>query len=230
MFKTMGIYKRMKNIQEFQRFYVSEFMPRMLQLPGVLEMKINSLTTAESANDAEDHFEIDLIVETYYESAETIKQLMATEEGRSLGNWLVSKGEGKVGAFVAQEYRVQSYRSAQGNFKTIGICKKTDQTDEFEKFYISEFMPQMMKMPGVVKMEINKLLPTQLANQAEDLHDIDFVIETYYESPETMKQIMATEEGKALGDSLISRVQGNMGIYVAKEYQVQSFKRLEEKR
>lgn len=113
MFKTVGIYKKMDNIREFEEFYISEFMPRMLQLPGVLEMKINKVMPTQLPNQDPGLQEIELIVETYYKSPETIKHLMATKEGKELADLLISKGQGKFGAFVAQEYRVESSKRIQ---------------------------------------------------------------------------------------------------------------------
>jgi hypothetical protein len=40
MYKTIGIYKNLKDIGEFERFYVSEVMPKMLKLPGVIKMNV----------------------------------------------------------------------------------------------------------------------------------------------------------------------------------------------
>ncbi|WP_188432467.1 EthD family reductase [Kroppenstedtia guangzhouensis] len=108
MYKTVGIYRKMEDVQEFERFYISEFMPRMLKLPGVLEMKISKLVPTQLPNQDPGLQDIQLVVETYYESAETIRQLMATEEGRQLGSLLAAKGQGKIGAYVAQEYKVKS--------------------------------------------------------------------------------------------------------------------------
>ncbi|MFD1407792.1 EthD family reductase [Kroppenstedtia eburnea] len=108
MYKTVGIYGKMENLQEFERFYISEFMPRMLKLPGVIEMKISKLVPTQLPDQDPEFQEIQLMVETYYESAETIRQLMGTEEGRQLGSLLSVKCQGKIGAYVAQEYKVKS--------------------------------------------------------------------------------------------------------------------------
>lgn len=115
MFKTVGIYKSMNSPRDFEKFYISEFMPRMLQLPGVIEMKISKLTPTQLPNQDSDLQEINLIVETYYESADTLKQLMTTEEGQKIASLLVSQGQEKVGAFVAQEYKVQNVRQLKEN-------------------------------------------------------------------------------------------------------------------
>lgn len=47
--------------------------------------------------------------------ADTLKQLMTTEEGQKIANLLVSRGREKVGAFVAQEYKVQHVQQLKGN-------------------------------------------------------------------------------------------------------------------
>lgn len=111
-------------------------------------------------------------------------------------------------------------------FKTVGIYRKLENPHEFEKFYIYEFMPRMLQLPGVLEMKISKLASTQLPGQDPHLQEIEFIVETYYESPETIKKLMATKEGREIANLLMTRVNGKMGAYVAKEYRVKSAQRL----
>lgn len=101
MFKTVGIYKNIKNPEQFEQYYVKEVMPKMLCLPGVIKMELTSLFHA-STQQTEGIGEAQLIIETYFESAETIKRLSVSPEGLELAKIITNNTAGELASFIGR--------------------------------------------------------------------------------------------------------------------------------
>lgn len=102
MIKTVGIYKNIQNPKEFEEYYISKVMPRLLQFPGVIRMKITSLKSI-SNQQPEGMEEIQLIIETYYQSQDTIEELLSTTEGREIIRLITNNPEGELGSYFGKE-------------------------------------------------------------------------------------------------------------------------------
>lgn len=102
MVKTVGIYKDIKDPEKFEKYYIQNVMPRLLQFPGVIRMKITSLRSAVSEQPKE--FEgIHLIIETYYQSQEVLEKLMNSPEGQEIIRLITNNPNGKLGSFFGKE-------------------------------------------------------------------------------------------------------------------------------
>lgn len=102
MFKTVGIYKNIVDIDKFEKYYVSEVIPRMLRLPGVIKMEVTSLFHA-SEQQAQGIDQAQLIIETHFESAETLKKLSSSPEGQEIAKFIINNQAGELASFVGRE-------------------------------------------------------------------------------------------------------------------------------
>lgn len=104
MFKTIALYKQIEDPQSFIRFYVHEFVPKMLALPGVVKLEINhlypSLMSGPSSEEEPTYF---LLCETYFESAEALDQLLKSPEGLELARLIMEEASEFMTAYVAME-------------------------------------------------------------------------------------------------------------------------------
>lgn len=105
MFKTIGIYKGLDDVAKFQRFYVQEVMPRMLELPGVQQMRITALTNTNPEDQPFDMGDVQFIIETFYDSPESVKQLAMTSEGQEMIKILGTYRK-NMAAFVGREHTI----------------------------------------------------------------------------------------------------------------------------
>ncbi|WP_044642344.1 EthD domain-containing protein [Risungbinella massiliensis] len=105
MFKTIGIYKGLEDVEKFQRFYVQEVMPRMLDLPGVQQMRITALTNTNPEDQPFDMGDVQFIIETFYDSPESVKQVTMTPEGQELIKILGTYRK-NMAAFVGKEHTI----------------------------------------------------------------------------------------------------------------------------
>jgi len=102
MVKTVGIYKDIKDPDAFEKYYIQNVMPRLLQHPGVIRMRITSLRNA--VNPQQEDFEgIQLIIETYYQSHEVLEELMNSPEGEEIIRLITNNPNGKLGSFFGKE-------------------------------------------------------------------------------------------------------------------------------
>ncbi|SFJ68944.1 hypothetical protein [Thermoflavimicrobium dichotomicum] len=93
-------------------------------------------------------------------------------------------------------------------YKTVGIYKGIDDIEAFEKFYVKEVIPRMLKLPGVIKMNITRLYYTNPENQPDGLQDVQFIIETHYESLEAIHKVLDTPEGQELARIITGKNKG----------------------
>jgi hypothetical protein len=54
--------------------------------------------------------DVQLIIETYYESEEAIQQALSTPEGKEIARLLTSKNKGHLGVFLGKEYTFTAHR------------------------------------------------------------------------------------------------------------------------
>jgi hypothetical protein len=102
--------------------------------------------------------------------------------------------------------------------KTIGLFKNIDNLDEFEQYYVNIVLPKVLKIPGVIKMDITSLLHSN-DEQPEGLDDICLIVETYFESLEVFQEILESGENLDLTEEVISfsNGQSKFGIFMGKE-------------
>jgi uncharacterized protein (TIGR02118 family) len=103
-------------------------------------------------------------------------------------------------------------------FKTIALYKEIEDAEAFEDFYVNEFIPKMLSLPGVVKLEVNRLLPAPFGGRAESEEPSYFLLcETYFESAEALQRLLQSPEGMEAASVIMERASEFMTLYVGKE-------------
>jgi tetrahydromethanopterin S-methyltransferase subunit B len=102
-------------------------------------------------------------------------------------------------------------------YKTIGIYKGIRNIDEFEKFYTQEVAPRILEVAGVIKMDFTRLYYTNAMKQPTGLEDVQFIVETYYESLEALQRALDSMEGRELTRLITGRFNGIVGAFLGKE-------------
>lgn len=102
MVKTVGIYKNIKDPESFEQYYIKNVLPRLLQFPGVIRMKITSLKSITDQQ-PEGLEKVQLIIETYYQSQEVIEDLLTTPEGQEIIRLITNNPNGELGSFFGRE-------------------------------------------------------------------------------------------------------------------------------
>lgn len=105
MIKSVGIYKNIKNLEEFEPFFIKNIIPLALKMPGVIKMNFTVLheSTDEQPEGLND---IDVICETYFESIDAFAKIISAKENMDLIEDLISKfssGKKEIGVFLAKE-------------------------------------------------------------------------------------------------------------------------------
>lgn len=102
MVKTVGIYKNIKDINSFERYYIDKVMPKLLQFPGVIRMRITSLKNATNEQ-PEGLDNVQLIIETYYQSQDVLEELLQSPDGQEIIQLITNNPTGDVGSFFGKE-------------------------------------------------------------------------------------------------------------------------------
>lgn len=82
--------------------------------------------------------------------------------------------------------------------KFIAIYRKPENVEDFDKHYNEVHAPLAAKMPGLIKLEVNRIYGTPMGES--DLH---LIAEMYFETKEAMLQALSSPEGKAAGKDLM---------------------------
>ncbi|MCH5584738.1 hypothetical protein MK805_07105 [Shimazuella sp. AN120528] len=110
-------------------------------------------------------------------------------------------------------------------YKTVGIYTKITDKKKFEKYYVENILPRMIKFPGVIKLKITHLI-TSTREIPASFQDIKFVIETYYETIDDVRQLVNTTEGKEIVKMILDNPYGTCGRYIgeAESYSLKNTK------
>ncbi|SEN34150.1 EthD family reductase [Lihuaxuella thermophila] len=102
-------------------------------------------------------------------------------------------------------------------FKTIALYKDIEDAEAFEAFYVNEFIPKMLSLPGVVKLKVNRLLPAPFGERGGQEESYFLLCETYYESAEAMQKVIQSPEGLEAASMIMEKASKFMTVYVGKE-------------
>lgn len=83
-------------------------------------------------------------------------------------------------------------------FKLFAIYKKPENVEEFDRHYYEVHAPLAEKMPGLIKLEVNRIFGTPAGES--DLH---MIAEMYFETKEAMMNALSSPEGRAAGKDLM---------------------------
>ncbi|RNB86868.1 EthD family reductase [Brevibacillus nitrificans] len=81
--------------------------------------------------------------------------------------------------------------------KLVAVYRKPEDVEAFDKHYYEVHAPLAEKMPGLIKMEVNKIYGTPMGES--DLH---LIANMYFESKEALLEALSSPEGRAAGKDL----------------------------
>ncbi|HSU80493.1 MAG TPA: EthD family reductase [Candidatus Angelobacter sp.] len=83
--------------------------------------------------------------------------------------------------------------------KLIALYKQPSDPEAFDEHYKNVHTPITLKIPGLQKMEVTKIVGSPMGKS-----DYYLLCEMYYESHDALKSAMRTDESKASGRDLMS--------------------------
>lgn len=99
MYKTIGLYKRMDNAEEFYDHFTNVVVPRLLNIPGILKVDVTRLHSTEMSNDST----FFMMIETYFVSYEGFQRVITSPEGQEALADILSLQADCLTAYVGQE-------------------------------------------------------------------------------------------------------------------------------
>jgi hypothetical protein len=122
MIKIQTLYKNIQNPDEFESYFTDVIIPKTLDMPGVIKMDYTSLYHS-SNQQPEDLENIHVIIETYFESMEKMRETLASDVGIELVNMISSLIEDgmEVAGFIAQEKEVYAPIKVEKNTEMVRI-------------------------------------------------------------------------------------------------------------
>lgn len=82
--------------------------------------------------------------------------------------------------------------------KLVAIYRKPENVESFDQHYYNIHTPLAKKMPGLLKLEVNKIYGTPMGES--DLH---LIAEMYFETKEALADALSSPEGRAAGKDLM---------------------------
>ncbi|WP_124728368.1 EthD family reductase [Staphylospora marina] len=100
-------------------------------------------------------------------------------------------------------------------YKTIGLYKQMENPEEFIDFYEQVITPRLLCLPGVVKVEMTRLMASPF-RESQDESAYFLMVETSFESPEALQQVLQSPEGMETVRLLVERAGESMTAFVGK--------------
>jgi hypothetical protein len=107
MIKTVTIFKKVGNVDALLQFYIEVIFPKIHEIPGVVCTDITSVYEA-SPDVAQDLVGVQVIMETHFESVETMNALVFSNEGYELMAKANEITPCEISFFVGKEKRFSS--------------------------------------------------------------------------------------------------------------------------
>lgn len=82
--------------------------------------------------------------------------------------------------------------------KLLAIYRKPENVEAFDQHYNDIHAPLAKKMPGLIKLEVNKVYGTPMGES--DLH---LIAEMYFETKDALMNALSSAEGRAAGKDLM---------------------------
>lgn len=83
--------------------------------------------------------------------------------------------------------------------KLIAIYRQPENKEQFDEHYNNVHAPLAKKMPGLIRLEVNKIY-----GSPEGESDLYLIAEMYFENKEALNAALASSEGKAAGKDLMT--------------------------
>ena len=92
------------------------------------------------------------------------------------------------------------------------LYKKPENTEAFHDHYDKIHMPLVLKVPGLIKAEAERVTTT-FAGEKDDFY---MLARMYYENKETFNTAMQSSENRATGKDLRNFAQAGVSLFVTK--------------
>lgn len=102
MIKTISFVTNLEGIEKFEEYFCNEVCPRILKTPGIIGIKVTSLLQM-SVKVSQYVKDVQLMIETYYESMEALNETISSTEGQKLFELVSNIPTGEVSIFVGKE-------------------------------------------------------------------------------------------------------------------------------
>jgi uncharacterized protein (TIGR02118 family) len=101
-------------------------------------------------------------------------------------------------------------------FKTVGLYREMENPQAFETYYINQIVPKILKIPGVVRVEVTRIFPSPIQPSKQDGNSFFLMSETYFESSEALQNALSTPEGMEAARLIMEAAKNDLEVYVGK--------------
>lgn len=216
--KIVDIYSGISDPETFESYYRNEIAPIFLSFDGVNAIRLNQLQHA-AEHQPEELKDIQLIVETFYESFDHMRSIFASPRGKKLSQMLNHNQYRKLVSYIGTEktFYSKNYMDGltedQSGIKTVGIYNRVTNLAKFEQYYTSKIAPRFLQTDGVIKMRVTML--QNPGNHSPD--DIQLIIQTFYDSPATLKRLATSPIGQEISQLISNNQNGQLGAFIGLE-------------
>jgi hypothetical protein len=105
MYKTITIFRNIEDVEEFQKLYMKEILPRTIELPDLVHIDITSVETVNPAM-AGPYDGMQYVVESYWETKEQLHHVLGSPEVAEQMNTALQKTPGELFFFTGSTIRM----------------------------------------------------------------------------------------------------------------------------
>ncbi|WP_232698865.1 EthD family reductase [Brevibacillus daliensis] len=95
-------------------------------------------------------------------------------------------------------------------YKLVAVYKKPEDVEAFDRHYFEVHAPLAEKMPGLIKMEVSKVVGAP--GGESNLH---LIAEMYFDSKEAVLEALSSAEGRAAGKDLMGFAGKVVAMHIA---------------
>jgi hypothetical protein len=94
--------------------------------------------------------------------------------------------------------------------KSVIVYKNVENSDTFKQYYLNEILPRVKNITGIIGINITNILQQIQEDVIPSIRGIQFIIELYFESEQTMKEIAHTPECQELMSIMKEKAPGEV--------------------
>jgi hypothetical protein len=94
--------------------------------------------------------------------------------------------------------------------KSVIIYKNVENSDAFKQFYLHEILPRVKNITGIIGINITNILQQIREDVIPSIRGVQFIIELYFESEQTMNEVAHTFECQELMTIMKEKAQGEV--------------------
>jgi uncharacterized protein (TIGR02118 family) len=103
-------------------------------------------------------------------------------------------------------------------YKVIGLYRKTEKAEEFINFLTNKIIPDALKIPGIIKVDVTHLMPSAASpNEIDESNNYFLMCEIYFASSEALQQVLQSEQGQAIAEVWLGSAASFLTAFVGKQ-------------